>query len=137
MKGPSVAAKRSAVIDEYGELARRVAAFKPTAERKLELEKEIASWYAEQSAELEFAAEGRLYSVQISAKGIKREITDMGKLFALLGKARFLDVCSVPMQAIDREIPPEKHPAFLTEERKGRRAVDVVAKETASRRLAA
>jgi hypothetical protein len=130
--------KRGPVIDEYGELARRVTAFKPTAERKLELEKEIASWYGEEPADREFVAEGRFYSVQVSARGLKRTIVDMTKLFAAAGKARFLQICTVPVGAIDREFPVEKRKAFLAEERTGRRNVDVVAKETAvvSRRAA-
>jgi hypothetical protein len=137
MKGSAPAAKRVAAIDEYGELARRVAAFKPTAERKLELEKEIAAWYDGEPAECEFVVEGRFYSARISARALKRTIVDMAKLFLLAGKARFLQLCTVPLGAIDREFPLDKRQAFLAEERKGRRSVDVVAKETASRRLAA
>jgi hypothetical protein len=124
---------RAAIIDEYGELERAIAAFKPAAQRKAELEKEIASWYEDGPAEAEFTAEGRLYRVLVSPKALKRPIFDMSKLFNLLGKAKFLQVCSVPVGAIDREIPPEKHSAFLGEERTGRRGVESVARVPVAR----
>lgn len=119
--------QRAAIIDEYGELERKIAAFKPVADRAAALKKEIASWYEHQPADEVFVAEGKLYNAQVSAKALERRVFDMPKLFSLLGRNRFLEFCKVSLAAIDQHVASEKHPAFLHSERSGNRTVKTVA----------
>lgn len=120
--------ERAAVVDEFGELERQVALLKPTLDRHAALKKEIASWYEFHSAGAAFTEAGKRYEVQISAKAKVRTITDKTKLFTALGKGRFIDLAKISLEAIDRLIPRLHHPAFLSEEQTGNRAVRAVAR---------
>jgi hypothetical protein len=128
--------QRSAIIDEYGELDRRIAEFKPICDRAAALKKEIVSWFERESADQSFVAEGLRYTVQISPKAVERRIVDMAKLFLRIGKAKFLELCRFPLAAIDQHIPAENHSEFLLSERSGNRSVKAVAKASAIRKAA-
>jgi hypothetical protein len=131
VKGLPSAAARAKVIDELGELERQRAAFKPKNERALELQKEIAGWYEHLPGEQEFEAQGDRYIVQVGPRALTRTISSMAKVFAFLGKLKFLEVCEIPMKVINREIPEEQHADFLEESRDGKRKITVIAKAAA------
>jgi hypothetical protein len=119
---------RRGAVDEYGELCRQVAAFKPVLDRQKALEREIASWYDEQAPEEAYEVEGTVYTVQISARKRERRITDLPALFKHLGKLEFVRWCTFPLSAIDKLIDKDLQSEFLTEERTGSRTVKAVAK---------
>jgi len=129
-------AKRVAIIDEFGELERRLKVQKPERDRHKALEAEIVAWYRDEPAEESFVAEGTLYSVRISARAKKRTIFNLDKVFRLLGKIKFLSLASIPLSAVDRELPDADHSTFLKEERSGSRSVEAVAIVPALKRAA-
>lgn len=61
-------ADRAAIVDEYGELRRKLALAKPDADRARELGEEIASWFDGKPGDQEFEVEGRRYIGQVSAR---------------------------------------------------------------------
>lgn len=122
--------QRVAIIDRYGELKRRVAEFKPVSDEASRLEKQIVSWYDEEPATSTFVEEGEYYSVQIGQKKNERTIVNMGRIFALLGRARFLELCSFPLAVIDKSLPDSVRKVALHEDNAGDRSINPVAKVT-------
>lgn len=125
----SGASAHAAIIDEYGELSRRVAEFKPTIDRHKKLKDEIESWYALKPAGEAFVEHGEAYSVQLSARAHERTIISMDRLYKRLGKTRFLEWATFPLSVIDKLFanPGE----ILKSERTGHRKVEAVARVAA------
>ncbi len=84
-------ARRLAIVDEFGELERQIAEFKPKTERHKALKEQILSWYADLDGAATAQAEGRRYSVQIGTRQNQRTITKPWKAWALLRRAIGLD----------------------------------------------
>lgn len=124
----AVPSERTAIIDKFGELDRKVREFKPFADQHEKLKKQIQAWYDGEPADSSHVAEGASYSVQISARGNERTITNILKVYRLLGLQIFLDHCSIPLKHIDKLIDPGKHALFLTEAQTGTRRLIAVAK---------
>ncbi len=124
-------ARRLAIVDEFGELERQIAEFKPKTERHKALKEQILSWYADLDGAATAQAEGRRYSVQIGTRQNQRTITKPWKAWALLRRAIGLDqvmeLVTIPLAAIDRYIPAEQHAWILSEARTGARKVVAVA----------
>jgi hypothetical protein len=90
---------RAAIVDEYGELKRLEAAFKPTERRLETLRKTIQSWYATEPAEKEFVVEGKKFSVTISAREWEKKV-DPKRLYKAVGIRRFLELVSITLEAL-------------------------------------
>lgn len=121
------AAQMTAVIDEFGELSRKAALFKPTADRLEALKEEIRSWYADQPGDFTTQVSGQLYDVQVGPRRNERKVSNMAKLFRLVGRAAFLARCSFPLKSID-ELFAGKPTPFLVEDRTGNRDIKAVAR---------
>ena len=117
---------RRKVIDEYGELHRRVAGYKPDIDRAAALKKEIESWYADSESAESFEAEGELYRVQIGPKAHQRTIVAITKVFRTLGQKQFLQNCTFPLGRLDTLLPSAVELGIAKEERTGPRKVEVV-----------
>lgn len=119
-----------AIVDEFGELERQIALWKPRIDRAAELRKIIENWYANDVAEESFTIAGKLYMVVLSPRAKKRSIVGMTKLYKLLGAKIFLEWCTFPLQAIDGlHIDPT---GIVNEERSGNRTVKAVLREAAA-----
>jgi hypothetical protein len=133
---------RGQLIDEFGELDRRLALLKPAVDRHRELKEIIASWYADTPAEKATTASGKLYTVHVAAAGNERTVFDNKKAFAALKKATgSLDAAvaaiTIPLtKAIDKFIPKELHPQFVSEARTGSRKVTAVLTASATDKAA-
>jgi hypothetical protein len=119
-------------VDEFGELDRRVQEFKPVANQHAKLKAEIQSWYDAAPADTTDVVEGQKFSVQISARGNERKITNMLKAYRLLGLQTFLEHCTIALKVIDKLIDPEKHKSFIEETQTGSRRLTAVAKAAPS-----
>ena len=124
---PSGPARR-ALIDEYGDLAQKIEAFKPTKDRQEQLRGQIQSWYDAHPADKPFIEEGLRYSLEISEKANKRTIVKMTALFKILGQRMFLKLCGFALKDVDENIPVTRHREFLVEEQTGSRKLKAVAK---------
>ncbi len=119
---------RAAIVDEYGELDRKIQEFKPTTKRYEELKKTIQGWYADLPAEQSSVAEGKLYTVQVGARENRRKITNMLKVYRLIGMQKFLELCSISLEAIEKVIAPSRLEGIISSERTGPRTLRPVAK---------
>ncbi len=131
---------RTALLDEYGELSRRVAEFKPTVDRHKQVKTEILLWCEDIPADKSTIFEGRRYSVRVGECKEEREIINKFKCFSLLRKLLGLKAAieriTIPLgKAVDAVIPEEQHKLFLVKRPTGPRDVVAVAKasEVASR----
>lgn len=115
-----------AQIDEYGELRRQIQIHKPVADRAEQLSKIIQGWYELQPADQAFTAQGNRYDVQVGAREKVRKVFDIGKLFKIVGATKFLRIVKVNLTDLDRELPIEKHPEFLSEKQEGKRRLTPV-----------
>jgi hypothetical protein len=120
------------MVDRYGELKRREQGRKPEDDERDMLKKEIEERYAALPAAKATVAEGEMYTLQISARQVKRTITDPMKLFLLLRKQLGLDalvaLSKILLETVDKFIPESKHGLFLVSERSGPRTFTAVAK---------
>jgi hypothetical protein len=119
---------RAAIVDEFGELKRRIQEHKPDVDRAQALAKIIQSWYQHEKPEQAFVAEGEAYTLQVSPRGMVRTITDLWRVYRILGKDKFFELAHVGLSYIDAEIPAEKHAAFLVQSQTGDRRLVAVAK---------
>lgn len=123
---------RAAIVDEFGELRRRIAESKlqlqPTLERADALESQILSWYEHEPPDQSFVADGHRYSVQVGARHWERKITGLRRLFRFLGQRRFLDLCTFPLKSIDKAIPEVEQSQFVEKTRTGPRSLKPVAR---------
>ncbi len=105
---PSISAeerkRRIQIVDEIGQLENELALAKPKAKRVEVLKKEIQGWAEAYPAEQPVMFEGQHFAVQVSAKGNKRRISSMEKLFGLLGKLKFLGLCSFTLKAAEENL---------------------------------
>jgi len=113
------------VIDEFGELSRRIAEMKPVADRVSALKRKILSYYSSLPNDQPAIAEGSRYTVQISPRAVVRSISSMSQVFKLLGVRRFLAACRFPLSEFDRLIGDK---SLLREERTGERTLRAVPK---------
>lgn len=93
------AAKRLSIVDEYGDLKRRVKEFQPTKARFELLGRTITSWYENEPAEKEFIVEGQKYSIKISEREWQRRV-DAARLYKAVGIKRLLELVSVTLKAL-------------------------------------
>lgn len=127
---------REQLVDEFGELDRQIAALKPKLDRYESLKKEIRGWYQDHAADQPAIASGAVYEIQVSARGRERSLSLKAKLtvFAKLKKARFVELASITLTAIERA--PELGEEFLAKicewKQTGARTLIVVAKRPAA-----
>jgi hypothetical protein len=121
-------AGRAAVVDEYGRLCKRLEALDGLVERREWLKAQIRSWYAKDSAEQEFVVEGDEYAVTVSACSFVRRIRSIRAIWKRVGATKFLDKCSMTLEAVEGLLPADELPEYLEAERKGPRRLKVMQK---------
>jgi hypothetical protein len=124
MKNEQQAALRSALVDEYGDLAAELAPFKHKQSRLDELAKIMRGWYAGEAAELPFTAAGERYQAVLGAKSVQSHI-DITAAWRALGRKKFLLAASVTLKALEAFLQPEQLSALVTKERTGSRSLVV------------
>ena len=116
---------KAEIVDEYGELARRIRMYRPDEDRAEALRKIINGWFGQDGADLEFKVEGRAYVLRIGKRAIKRTLpaTSMRRVFKALGQAQFLATCTYPLNLAD-ELKIE---GLVVEVREGPRKIEAIA----------
>jgi hypothetical protein len=124
---------RSAIVDEFGELDRRVAEFKPQLKRYEALKAQIRTWAEKIPAADSVEYAGTRYTAQLGPREMKRTVIDKLKAFTILKKVLGLKgalaVVTIPLEkAVDAHIPEAQHKLIVKEERTGSRDITAVAK---------
>ncbi len=124
------AARRAAVIDELGEVEKRLESKKPDERRKKELVKEILSWVPKTLAAAEETVfHGKKYDARITAQENERTITSMEKVAELLGIKAFIQHAKVTLKQLEVLLSPAQQGQVISSDRTGPRSVDVELRE--------
>jgi len=119
---------RASIIDEYGELSEKVAAWKPTLcpylQRFTELKLKILSWYELEPADQRFVAAGTRYKVAVKPRRRTRTVINVEKLVKLFGLAKIAKLWEPTLGLIEKEVPAADHDKYIKEERTGPRELD-------------
>lgn len=121
---------RAKIVDEYGEVTRRLALCAPDEQMEKLLRDKINGWFENDPREGPLTANGRKWQVQLSAKRNQRTFSDKKKAFNLLRKRLGFDgliaVLDIPLGVLDKNASDSERACFLVEERSGSRTLSVV-----------
>lgn len=119
---------RESIVDRFGELDRQVAEFGPVLREHQALANKIRSWFDRRDPEREYVAKGKLYKVVVFARPREREIFSMARVYRILGRKRFIELATITLKLIERNIPEELHGRFLRSAATGTRRLQAVPK---------
>ena len=109
------------LVDRLGPLYEKVQKFKlgPLAEYEKLCKELEAAITARPDEQVELP--GDKWVAEFSVMSMVREISDMPKVFKLMGREKFLAECKIPLAVIDSELTEAERAEVLTEDRKGSR----------------
>lgn len=122
-------AKRIAIVDEFGELSDQIARIAPQLQRQQLLKAEIESWYRNEPPDENYVALGTRYEVQVGVREYRRKIGKGGmeRLFTVLGKVKFLGLCTFPLTVMDQVTTIADQNRICEKDRTGPRSIKAVA----------
>jgi hypothetical protein len=133
-----------ALVDNYGEVDQRLELIESDRKillaQKKKLSEPLLAAYAELPADETAIAEGERYRVTIGAKENRRRITDLGKIFKIFGRDRFLELCDIALKKLEEGLAELKKshllPTLVVQERTGPRTLSAIAKSGRARKVA-
>jgi hypothetical protein len=124
---PAIDSPSPADIDRCVYLLAKEREQKPERDELAKLKAKFQQHCEARPADLPVRLTGHLYYLDLTARELRREITDRPKALALLRKAMGLDgllsKLTIPFKLLDAEIPADKQTGFVTSERTGSRDV--------------
>ena len=121
------------MVDEYGELDRRMQMLSPDAARYDVLKRAIKSWFDTAPPDADAIVEGTVYRLHLSARERERRVRSMRELVGVIGLDKFLEICSVPIGALEDLLGKTRAAALVTEARTGSRRIKAVPKRAAGK----
>ena len=119
--------ERRKLVDRYGELDREVKSFEPKRREHESLGKTIRSWYdSPADAEREFVASGLAWDVKVSPRPNERHVTSYPRLYRILKRDKFVELATITLKLIERNVPEALHHKFLKTEASGTRRLQAV-----------
>lgn len=100
MTSPQSDERQASLIDEYGEISRRVASYQSDLTRQKVLKDIICSWFEDCPDEI-CTVEGQLYRVDVGARSLERKVTRLRAIWRDLGVTKFLNLCTFPLKSLD------------------------------------
>jgi len=137
MRPDPQSAARQAIVDEFGEVDRKVKlwtpAVNPHLQRRAELQAVIESWYTDYAAGLSDVQQGKLYQLEVSPKQWQQTLTaaTQAKAFSLIKRAKLIDpftIFTTTLAAIKSQLGQPFLDQNVPKDRSGRRTITVVAK---------
>jgi hypothetical protein len=120
-------AKQRALVDEYGSVQSKLAAFssttKPLKDREKELRAELLKIVEKEPPDQAFALDGDHYTVTLSECRMERTIRSMKRVFVVLGQKLFLASCTFPLKALSSLLLPDEVAKLVDETATGAREV--------------
>lgn len=121
------------MVDEYGELDRRLQMQAPDAARYDVLKRAIKSWFDGAPADADGIVEGRVYRLHLSARERERRVRSMRDLVGVIGLDKFLELASVPIGALEDLLGKTRAAGLVAEARTGSRRIKAVPKRAAGK----
>lgn len=124
-------ADRKAIVDEFGRLSAKIANTRSFERRHEQLREIISGWYADPAQK--YNEEGNDFSLEVGPRAKRRTVTDLANLSERLG-TKFLGLCSISIEKLDRILPQDEQTGYVTEQLSGPRSIKAVRKfkETAA-----
>jgi hypothetical protein len=119
-------AARSAVVDEAGELEKKLAPYKGDIRRLEDLRKTIRSWYEGADPTKIFSAYGETYVATVGACGNETVIHDMSSIFEAAGRDKFLAACKLAIGKLPGLVNPALAAACTSQEQTGSRGLSIM-----------
>ena len=121
------------LVDEYGELDRKVTEFAPTKRRHEEVAKTIRGWYENAPADKSDVVEGAKYSIQVGARGEERHFSPKSRaaIFKQLGAKVAFKFFGITLKAATEALGEGRVAELTHFERTGSRKLVAVAKQPA------
>jgi hypothetical protein len=123
--------KQREMVDEYGELDRRMQVNAPDVARYDVLKRAIKSWFDRMPPDADGVIEGQVYRLHLSARERERRVRSMRDLVDTIGLDKFLEMASVPIGALEDLLGKTRAAALITEARTGSRRIKAVPKRAA------
>jgi len=120
------------LVDEYGELDRRMQCNAPDVGRYELLKKAIKAWFNAMPPDADATIEGDVYRLHVSARERERRVKSMRGLIAVIGMDKFCEIATVPIGAIEDLIGKTKAAGLIAEARSGSRRLKSVPKREAA-----
>ena len=120
-----------ALIDEYGELDRRMQLRATDTARYESLKRAIKQWFDQVPPDADGTVEGEVYLLHLSARERERRVRDIRELVEIIGLDKVLELATVPIGALENLLG-KAHVASLTvEARTGSRRIKAIPKRPA------
>ena len=115
-------ANRAALIDEAGDLGRKIAAWKATGieRRDKQIAEEMATWYTDAAADQDFTEKGLRYTLSVSPRANQTSI-NIRAAYKILGLAKFLTACTLTLKALKQHLSEPEVLALTSSDRTGHR----------------
>src|SRR5262245_43860622 len=123
------------MVDEYGELDRRMQLGAPDVARYDSLKRAIKSWFDRVPADADGMLEGEVYRLHLSARERERRVRDLRGLIAVIGLDKFLGLVSVPVGPLEDLLGKTRVAALVTDARTGSRRIKAVPKRPAGEKV--
>lgn len=120
------------MIDEYGELDRRMQLCASDVARYETLKKAIKSWFDAAPPDADGTVEGEVYLLHLSARERERRVRDMRELLEVIGIDALLELATVALGALEDRIGKTRVEALAIEARTGSRRIKAVPKHPAA-----
>lgn len=120
------------LIDEYGELDRKMQLRAMDSARYETLKRAIKSWFDQAPADADGYVEGEIYMLHLSARERERKMRSMRELVDAIGIDRFLDLVTVSIGAIENLIGKAQVAAMTIDARTGSRRIKAIPKRAAA-----
>lgn len=124
-----------ALIDEYGELDRRMQLRAMDYARYETLKRAIKSWFDQAPADADGTVEGDVYLLHLSARERERKVRDLGELAGEIGLEKVLELANVPIGALESLIGKERVARLTVDSRTGSRRIKAIPKRAAGKEL--
>jgi hypothetical protein len=130
-------AARPHLVDEYGELARKLAPHRANLRRFDEVARLLRLAANEKPADDLVTIAGERYTVFLSHAGMRTVIAPAAKLYDALGKEVFLRVATTTLKALEENVDPLLIAELTHQEQTGSRNITAIAKAKAAKAKAA
>lgn len=119
------------MIDEYGELDRRMQLRASDVARYETLKRAIKSWFDGAPPDADGTVEGEVYLLHLSARERERRVRDMRELLEVIGLDTLLELATVGLGVLEDRIGKSRVEALAVEARTGSRRIKAVPKHPA------
>lgn len=121
-----------ALVDEYGELDRRMQLRATDTARYEALKRGIKSWFGNVPADADGTVEGEVYLLHLSACERERKIRSVRELVDIIGLDKVLDLAVVPIGALENLLGKAHVMSLTVETRTGSRRIKAIPKRPAA-----